>query len=370
MTGSSVGKVIAFFISPHGFGHAARACSVIQELAIEANNHEIILATTVPRWFFEASLNIPFDYYPLQTDIGLIQSDPITVNIQGSLDALSSFLPFSETIVANVAKEMTNRHCDLIVSDISPLGIAVAEEVGIPSLLLENFTWDWIYRGYQDEDSEFGKFADYLEEVYSHTSWHILAEPFCKKKDVNLICRPISRKPRSKKSNTRERLQIEDERPIVLVSMGGIESKLPNSHKLKSRNDLLFLVPGSGDQLTRHQNIICFPHKSEFYHPDLIELSDVVISKIGYSTLAEVYQAGLPFGYIPRVGFRESKKLETFILRQMAGIEISEREYRDGDWIAKLNDLMELPRLERPGLPGSKQAAQFLLEKLNAKTIG
>ncbi len=366
MTGSRIEKVIAFFVSPHGFGHAARVCSVIQELDVKENGYEIIVATTVPRWFFETSLSVPFDYFPLQTDIGLIQSDPITVDIQGSADVLRSFLPFSERTIENVAGELAVRQCDLIVADISPLGIAIADKMGIPSLLLENFTWDWIYRGYQWENPEFGIFADYLEDIYTKSTWHILAEPFCEEKDVDLICKPISRKPRSNKTDTKARLRIRDERPIVLVSMGGIESKLPNSSKLKSRDDLLFLVPGSGSQLTVNQNIIYLPHKSKFYHPDLIGLSQVVISKIGYSTLAEVFQAGLPFGYIPRTGFRESNMLEKYIRKEMAGIEINEAEYRNGNWISKLDDLLEFPRLKKGSQRGAEQAACFLQDKLNA----
>ena len=36
----------------------------------------------------------------------------------------------------------------LVVSDAPPLGCAAAAAAGIPSVVITNFTWDWIYEGY------------------------------------------------------------------------------------------------------------------------------------------------------------------------------------------------------------------------------
>ena len=62
---------IAYFVSPHGFGHAARAAAVMSALRRRRPDLELHVFTTVPRWFFDDSLGaVPFSYYPLATDVG------------------------------------------------------------------------------------------------------------------------------------------------------------------------------------------------------------------------------------------------------------------------------------------------------------
>jgi hypothetical protein len=64
---------IAYFITPHGYGHAARASAVMAAV------HQINAAvrfeifTQVPEWFFQDSLSGPYGHHALLTDIGLAQ---------------------------------------------------------------------------------------------------------------------------------------------------------------------------------------------------------------------------------------------------------------------------------------------------------
>ena len=92
----------------------------------------------------------------------------------------------------------------------------------------------------------------------------------------------------------------------------------------------------------------------------LINASDVVIGKAGYSTIAELYQAGVPFGYISRSNFREAQPLREFICREMNGIEISEEAYLQNRWGEALPALLEIPRIKRTEPNGADQIAQFI----------
>ena len=47
-------KRIAYFISPHGFGHAARAAAVMQAISDTDAAVGFEIFTTVPSWFFQA----------------------------------------------------------------------------------------------------------------------------------------------------------------------------------------------------------------------------------------------------------------------------------------------------------------------------
>ena len=63
--------------------------------------------------------------------------------------------------------------------------------------------------------------------------------------------------------------------------------------------------------------------RSGIFHPDIVAASDGVVGKIGYSTLAEVYAAGVPYGFVPRPRFRESDVLSAFVQEQMSGFHRS-----------------------------------------------
>ena len=69
-------KRIAYFISPHGFGHAARAASVME--AIHAINPLIgfEIYTATPSWFFQDNLDGFLNYHHLIADLGLVQKTP------------------------------------------------------------------------------------------------------------------------------------------------------------------------------------------------------------------------------------------------------------------------------------------------------
>ena len=111
--------------------------------------------------------------------------------------------------------------------------------------------------------------------------------------------------------------------------------------------------------------MILLPYRSDFFHPDLVNAADVVIGKAGYSTIAEVYQAGVPFGYVPRTNFRETDKLVAFIEKEMQGICIDADDFLAGKWLQNVQQLLDFPRTQRPDGDGSHQAAGMITQALN-----
>lgn len=362
--GASVQKVVAAFVTPHGFGHAARVCSVLQVLEKSDQDYHFLIFSIVPEWFFRASLSQSFSYHILLTDIGLVQKDPLQEDIPATLEKLDSFLPFQLEQYQSTITILEKAGCDLILADISPLGIFLGKKLGIPSLLVENFTWDWIYKGYEERYPAFKDYLDYLKNIYAETDFRIVAEPYCELNRADLVAKPISRLPKSSSDDTREKLGVAIDAKVVIVSMGGVESDYTQSKQLKKYQEYTFIIPGGSDQLEKENNIIRLPFRSDFYHPDLIHASNVVISKIGYSTLAETFNSGKPYGYIPRESFRESEVLKNYIKVSMLSIEIEESEYRSGDWVEKLNLLFSLQQKDTPGKTGADQVADFIMQMM------
>ena len=84
------------------------------------------------------------------------------------------------------------------------------------------------------------------------------------------------------------------------------------------------------------------------------------MSKTGYSTLAEVYHAGVPFGYVVRQRFREGPVLDAYITAHMSGRAITELEFHSGAWLSCLPEILALPRQPQRETCGAAQIAHFV----------
>lgn len=354
---------MAWFVSPHGYGHAGRACAMMEAVAARRPGVKFEIFTRVPRWFFADSLppGCEWDYHDVLTDIGLAQKSPLEEDFEESVRRLDEFYPLKLEQVGKLAEAIQALNCRLIVCDISPLGIAVAKAARVPSVLTENFTWDWIYEGYLEIEPRLGRHVDYLRDLFATADHHIQTEPVSHRWGrPDLTVRPVSRRPRQSRVETRAALGVEEDEPLAMVTMGGIEEKFENLNHERGLEDIRLLVIGGVEKLERRGPVIRLPHHSTFYHPDLVHASDAVVGKLGYSTLAEAYAAGTRFLYIPRRVFRESPPLEEFVRREMTGHRITDEEFRNGGWLAGLGELMRKERPSGERVNGADQAAEFL----------
>jgi len=100
------------------------------------------------------------------------------------------------------------------------------------------------------------------------------------------------------------------------------------------------------------------------YHPDLIHAADIVIGKVGYSTIAEVFEAGVPFGYFVREHYPEMAPLVTFLRGQVPGLDFEAAEYVGGQWLDRLPQLLAMERLDRPDVIGGATECASLISSL------
>ena len=345
-------------ISAHGFGHAARTMAVMEALS-RLIDIELTIVTLVPEWFLRSSYFGPFTLYPLQTDVGLVQQGPLEQDIPATLRALSSFYPVSPQVISSLTAVFSP--CNMVVCDISPAGILGASAAGVPSVLLENFTWDWIYEGYRTFFPELGECIEYLKKVNCLADYRIQAAPACELSAANLTVSPIARAFRESREKIRQRLKVSNNERIVLVSMGGIGVGQLPLYRMQAIHNTVFVLSGYTGKMVKEPHLRFLPPDTDFFHPDLVAASDAVVGKVGYSTLAEVYHADVPFGYVSRKGFRESDPLVSFIKEKMSGLEIESQDFWRGDWVNNLPQLFHLGNKDVQQQNGAIQCAEFLL---------
>jgi UDP-N-acetylglucosamine:LPS N-acetylglucosamine transferase len=288
----------------------------------------------------------------------MVQETSLHEDLPETLLKLNAFMPFDHFQIKELSEHINRMKCQLIICDISPMGIVAAQTAHIPSILIENFTWDWIYEGYEEET--LNEFIAYLQSIFAEATCHIQTQPICKPAAVDFTAGPASRKIKTPAGEIRRKLKLSDSCKVVMITAGGVPKSYEFMDKLKNQADTHFIIPGTVDKESRQNNLILLPKNSAYFHPDLINASDAVIGKAGYGTIAEIYQAGVPFGYCARTHYRESKPLIDFIENKMHGFAISESEFHNGNWTARLKHLLALPRTGRNTSNGGSQMAEFI----------
>ena len=355
---------IAYFISSHGFGHAARSAAIITALLDQNPSIEIDIYSETPEWFFIESSAGYANYFKMQTDIGVTQRSPMEMDIPDTLNRVTMFLDSLPAASEQLARTLLERNYTGIIADISPLGIAAAKKAGIPCILFENFTWDWIYQPFTNGYPNFHGVIRQLKSIFEQADFHAQFIPACQPDaTANLTIPPCSRKTKQTAAATRQKLGIKQNEKLGLISMGGI----PDSFALNQIGELpnpaiRLAFVGSFTQFENRGSTICIPHQSDFYHPDLVEAADFVIGKAGYSTMAEIYNAAKPFGYLLRPDFRESTILGEFLSSLPYTTAVSQADFDCLNLSKPIEFLLSDVNFPRPALNGSKIAADFVID--------
>jgi hypothetical protein len=319
--------------------------------------------TAVPKWFFSDSLPNCFSYHHLASDVGLIQSSPLVEDLEATVDRLDEAW-HDNSAAQKLGAELSELRCSMTVVDISPVGLTAAAAASIPSVLVENFTWDWIYATYPDAPSRLREHGRRLTEVFTTADLRIQAEPVCDASSTAVGVPPIARSPKLEKEAIIHQLGIPAGEPMIVVSMGGVPWDYSGFSEIEHSRGAWVVVPGGAEgSIRRHGRVILLPFHADIYHPDLVAASDVVVSKLGYSTVAEAYRAGAALAYVGRPRFPESPVLARWVQENMVAAEIEEEALRSGGWLAAADELLESPRRKPDDANGANRAAEIIVER-------
>ncbi|KAI9021990.1 hypothetical protein DFJ74DRAFT_768578 [Hyaloraphidium curvatum] len=346
---------VAYYVSGHGFGHATRSVQTISALCDLGVRVRIV--SSAPSFLFSEVLERHPDLASLREaflDVGVVQADALSIDAGETMSRLREFMSSADALVAEEAVWLRRAGADLVLADASFVPCAAARMAGVPSAVVSNFTWDAILEPYRDPEGKddaamrrvFGMCAaaDYLLRMPGWIDVPAFPDPEGNPRvfDTPLVVRR-ARKPRG---HVRRELGIAEGEKVVLISFGG--------HHLArdgwSADGFLppgwvGLVCGPGKQVAsgaRGQaggpRLISIPMES-VYVPDVTAAADVVLGKLGFGTCCEVLDAGVPFVFVSRTGFREEPGLHRLMLEcnpEGSVAEMSHADFAAGNWAPAL----------------------------------
>ena len=362
---------LVFYISGHGFGHASRDLEVINAIFQSRPDVRIVVRSSVPRWFLEASALGPVEIQQADTDTGVVQIDSLHLNDDETARRAAEFYSDFDRRVREEADWLRKLEAQVVVGDIPPLAFAAAHEAGIPSVALGNFTWDWIYGGYPEFERLAPGVIATIGRAYGLATMALrLPFPggFETMRPVTRDIPLIARRARHTREHVRRVLGFEGADPIVLASFGGHGLELPYSEIAAQRRFTLVLTDyeaGPKDRTSDHLRLFTLQELAAYdlRYADLVTMADVVVTKPGYGIVSECIVNGAALLYTSRGRFPEYDVFVEEMPRVMRCRFISPKELLAGRWSEPIHALLQQPQpTDRLEIDGHPVAADAVLQ--------
>ncbi|MBD3319993.1 MAG: hypothetical protein GF350_02755 [Chitinivibrionales bacterium] len=319
---------ILYYITAHGYGHGVRACTIANAFS---DSVRVTFRTCLPEPFFAEEMDRPFSYYPGQFDCGCFQRDFVTIDMQKTIAAYAEIDRRNERILGREVAWCKENHVTGIVADIPPFAFEVAARADVPSVAATNFTWHTIYAPFADRFPEFSPYVEKIKYQYSLADCLLDISPASPMESFRKrISMPVvGRKGQDRRAAIAQAFGLQHDRKLALIYIGEYGMEDANWKNLERFDQWDFFGVSSLPGAPRNYHTI---DKHVFAYQDFSASSDLVISKIGYSTVAECMVNGVPLLYLPRTDFAEYPALENAVRSWGGGHCLDAARYRNFEW--------------------------------------
>jgi UDP:flavonoid glycosyltransferase YjiC (YdhE family) len=346
---------IAYYISGHGFGHASRSIELIKAIVAARPDARIVIKTAAPAWLFDAIAGPSIAVLPLDADTGVTQRDSLNIDERDSVRRAAVFYRDLDGLADREAVFLRTSGATVVIGDIPPLAPAAAARAGVPAIAIGNFTWDWIYAGYESFAREAPGVIPVIRDAYALATRALrlpLHGGFAPMAAVTVDIPFIARRSMRDPADTRRALGVPDDRPFVVASFGAYGLTAAYDDIARAQR-LTVLSPGS-----------TLP--AGLAYQDVVAAADLVITKPGYGIVSECVANGTPLLYTSRGRFVEYDVFVAEMPRILRCRFIPRDDLTAGRWRSHIDALLQQPPPpEQPRIDGAHVAATEILNLVN-----
>ncbi len=343
-------------ISGHGFGHVAQTAPILNLLFKLKPKLRITVRSSVPLDHLRSRIKVPFEHLQSHGDIGMIMSSALDVRVADSCSAYQAFHSDWNNRVSEEAKLLRDLEADAVFSNVGYLALAGAQQAGIPNAALCSLNWADIYRHCCGNDD----IANQIYTSYALADVFFRATPGMQMSDLpNLVpVAPIAAVGENNRNQINQVLQLSAADKLVLVSMGGIASRLP-IERWPGHANVYWLV--QENWRVHHPKAIVL-ETLQLPFSDLMASCDALVCKPGYGSFVEAACCGTPVLYVNRPDWPETPALVDWIQQNGASREISFAQTESGIFFEELESVWQSPPPTRPIPKGADQVADWLMQ--------
>ena len=360
-------KHVAYYITPHGFGHAVRSLEVVRLMLEYMPDLEVTIVSDLPEYLIEQCVGKAVPLRRRRLDVGLVQRDSLQFDLSATLAALRDIRRHAGKYIEEETRFLEEGRVAGIVSDIPWLPFHASHRLGIPSLGMSNFTWEWIYESYADSDSDWRDVIEWVREGYRRCGlflrlpMHGDCSVFPKLRDVPLVARKSDRS----RDALRTILGAGSDRKTYLVSFSSLELDSGALARLERMDGRIFFYKRPLD--FRSANMFSLNDVAMTYN-EIVCAVDGVITKPGYGIVSDCLTCGTPMLYTDRGEFPEYRILVDEMHRRLTAVFIPSPDLRSGAWEEGLKMLEQSPgRFEPMATNGGEICARTILDTIFGK---
>ena len=360
-------SAVAFYISGHGFGHASRQIEIINALGALRPDITIVVRSSAARWLFDRTVRVPIVFVPGECDTGVVQIDSLRLDEAATIARAAEFYATLDARVRSEIELLTNERVRFVVSDAPPMACAAAAAASIPSVVVSNFTWDWIYEGYGAALEAAPDLLPAVRAAYRHAgaAWRLPMHGGFATFDTIDDVPFVARHARYDRDPVRKTLNLPLDRPLVLSSFGGYGVNGLDVSRLDCRDDygVILTHRTASDRVEAptgiHQVSEAELYGSGLHYEDLVAACDVVATKPGYGIIAECIANRTGILYTSRGRFVEYDVLVREMPRFLRCGHVDHDDLFGGRWRGALDAIVQAPApLEHPRTDGAEVVAR------------
>jgi len=334
---------IAYYITPHGLGHAVRSLEVIRRLLALEADLQITVVSDIPERFIAQCVGKPLPFRRRQLDVGLVQEDSVRFDLGATKRALKSLFLNHDGLIQEELAFFREESIQAIVSDIAFLPFYAASRYAIPGIGLSNFTWDWIYADYARSDPSWEPIIEWIREGYKQCAL-LLQLPMhgdCTScphiRDVPLVARKAART----RTETLDMLGCDPHEKSYLISFSQLNLDNRALRKIEQIDGAVFFF--------KHPLRLDFANGRsldafDLSYPDVVAAMDAVITKPGYGIVSDCLAHGAPIVYTDRGPFPEYDILVAKIERHLTNVYLPSQDLYSGSWEGALQEITGMAR--------------------------
>jgi hypothetical protein len=354
-------------ISGHGYGHLTQCAALLNRLPDSIPNLHLHLISPLPTEVLAKQLHLPFTHTQAQQDVGLVQPDALQVDLQATAAALQRLHEQWPARLQAAQQQLQTLRADLLIADVPYLAIAAAAAIPIPSVAIASLSWDAVLAAYFQHHPAFPQWWQTMRAAYARTTLALLPtpaiqpHPFPNARTIDPLTVTGHRDP----ARLRHLLQIEphDQRPLVLLSLGGIPAGHLPIHTLQGLHDCHWLIDAPLAHPPAHLHPLP-PLRAHLPFSDLAASVDAVISKPGYNMAVAATLQQIPFLYIKRGTFPDEPFITAWAEAQGRAGELTPAQFQSGQWLEPLFALLQQPAKAIAASCGPQHAVQSILSLL------
>jgi hypothetical protein len=351
------------YISGHGFGHVAQTAPVLNRLRQMLPSLKLTICSAAPLSILHDRIEDDFDHIPEAADFGMVMASALDVLPEASLMAYQEFHRTWTKRVEREAEKISALKPNFVFSNVAYLPLAAAKLAGVPCAAMCSLNWADIFTHYCGHMPVAADILQQMHEAYAASDTFLRVTPGMPMDSLPQLqsIGPIAKLGANRREKIDQQLGLESGEKLVLISLGGIASRIPMEH-WPTIGGVRWLVE-AGWNVKREDVSTIESLAMDF--SDILASCDAFICKPGYGSFAEAACNGVPVLYACRQDWPEEPCLTKWLAQHGRCVEISRESLESGMLAAPLNALWMQPRPLPPQPTGTTEAADYLLRSIS-----